>query len=659
MVTLVGPMGRVLKRFAADASGNMLVLSALSMPVVIGCAGLAVEYGSAVGLRAQNQRMSDLAAYAGAVAYAREQSEERMRAAALAVVALNGGDPQQAEVSLVASPLDPDALAVRVDVAGVQPAFLSAILSDVIAIPVLAGSTAILGSPAREEGGGCIVALDAAQSGITLSGGTTLNAPDCAIASNAAVVVPCGTRVSALKVTYGSTLDNCRWDTNVRETVARQSVTDPLAGHTGIAAAWARVASVNAMQWPPVPSVKSGTDVHFEGGWNQTTVAAVKAKMPIGCSAAWNAPRWTVDCSGVSSGQEIRFGNITVAGGVTLDVDPNGKGRTYYVNGGIETGSSGEFRFGGGNWTIRQGLRVQGSASVTFGAGSFLIGNGKFTCGGSQPSICVQGSGSLVFGDASMFNLGYGLRIEGSTRVELGGGSGNAYHIGNSGGTAVALEGSSRLRTGDVSAADGFRIKGDVKTAGGSCAWFGRAAHSDVDGQMSLSGGSRLGAGTWTVNGGFQLGASGGGGVTCFGQEVSLLGQDVTLVVSGKGVKSSGSCGDAAFCATAGYRNVTLSAPTTGANANVALIGPQTSATTTGASFAAGAASARISGAFYFPNGPLEMSGGAGVGGGTGGCFQVVASRVTLTGGTTGASNCEMSAESGGAQETVAVRIVR
>ena len=303
---MLAALDRAMRRFAADASGNMLVLSALSMPVVIGCAGLAVEYGSAVGLRAENQRISDLAAYAGAVAYSKEESEDRMRAAALAVVALNGGNPADASVSLVASPLDPAALAVRVDMAGVQPAFLSAILNDVVAIPVSSGSTAILGRAEEEEGGACVVALDASQSGITLSGGTTLNAPDCAIASNAAIGAPCGTRISALRVTYGSTLANCIWDNNVRETVARQSVTDPLAGHSGIAAAWARLSSVNAMQWPLMPTALSGTDVHFEGGWNQSTAAAVKAKMPHGCSAAWSAPKWTVDCSGVQSGRQGR-----------------------------------------------------------------------------------------------------------------------------------------------------------------------------------------------------------------------------------------------------------------------------------------------------------------------------------------------------------------
>lgn len=650
---------RKLKRFIGDASGNMLVLSALAMPVIIGCAGLAVEYGSAVALRAENQRISDLAAYAGAVAYSQEESESRMRAAALEIVAVNGRNPANANVRLIASPLEPTSLAVRVDIAGEQPALLSAIINDVVTIPVSAGATALVGSVEEEEGGACILALDPAQSGIKLSGGTRVNAPECEIASNAAIAAPCGTGITAKRVTYGSSLDHCIWDNNIKETAAKLTVTDPLAGHSGIAAAWARMTSVNAMPWPLKPSAKSGGDIHFEGGWNQASAAAVQAKMPHGCSATWNAPKWTVDCSGAQPGQEIRFGNITVAGGVLLDIDPGSTGRTYHVNGGIETGTSGEFRFGGGNWTIREGLLVHGSASATFGAGSFLIGSGKFNCGGAQPSICVQGSGSLTFGQSSTFNLGYGIRLEGNAHVELGGGSGNYYHIGHSGGVAVSITGSSRLRTGDVTAAGGFRIKGDITTGGGSCAWFGEATHHDIDGQMSFSGGARLGAGTWTVNGSLLLGAGGGGNVNCFGADISLLAENVTLVVSGKNLKSSGGCGNTAFCATAGYRNVTLTAPTSGLTAGLALIGPQSSAINSGALFAAGASSARISGAFYFPHGPLDMSGGAGVGGGSGSCFQVIATTITLSGGTTAASNCVMSEPNGQPGSSVSVRIVR
>lgn len=171
----------ILRRFAGDVSGNMLILSALSMPVVIGCAGLAVEYGSAVALRAENQRISDLAAYAGAVAYSKQDSEARMRAAALNVVALNGGNPANATVQLVASPVEPSSHAVRVEMAGMQPTFLSAILNDVATVPVNAGATALVGQGDDEQGGACILALDPGQSGITLSGGTRWRPPNTAL----------------------------------------------------------------------------------------------------------------------------------------------------------------------------------------------------------------------------------------------------------------------------------------------------------------------------------------------------------------------------------------------------------------------------------------------------------------------------------------------
>ncbi|MFC5384605.1 pilus assembly protein TadG-related protein [Aquamicrobium segne] len=657
-----------LKHFVREASGNMLILSALTMPVILGCAGLAVEYGSAVALRAENQRISDLAAYAGAVAYAQQESEARMRAAALGVVVINGGDPLNATVHLVSSPLDPDSLAVRVDIAGVQPALLSSIISDVMRISVSAGATALVRS-GEEDGGACIIALDPTQSGITLSGGTRLNAPECDIASNASIKAPCGTGIVAKKVTYGSAFDHCIWDNNVKEIVAQQTVTDPLAGHAGIAEAWNRISSVNSMQWPVKPphNEPGGQDVNFVGGWNQSDVARVRSAMPPGCNATWVQPRWTVDCSDVPVSNEIRFGSITVAGGVTLDIDADDPvKRRYFVNGRMETGSSGTFIFNGGRWVIRDGLRIHGSASATFGAGEYIIGsgyytNGGFNCGGNKHSVCVQGSGSLVFAGPSSFDFGYGIRVEGSTVTELGAGGGNYYHMGNpvTNSTSISVNGSARLRTGDVSRDNGFRIKGDVVTAGGTCIWLGSATQHDVDGHMTFGGGVHLGAGMWTVNGRFALGANGGGNVNCFGQDISLSAQDVTLVLSGKAIKPLGSCGETVFCATAGYRNVTLTAPDSGPTAGVAVIGPQLASVRYGALFTAGASSARISGAFYFPNGPLEMSGGAGVGGGSGSCFQAIASKVTLSGGTTGASNCVMNDAKGNAGNGVIVRIAR
>jgi hypothetical protein len=68
------------------------------------------------------------------------------------------------------------------------------------------------------------------------------------------------------------------------------------------------------------------------------------------------------------------------------------------------------------------------------------------------------------------------------------------------------------------------------------------------------------------------------------------------------------------------------------------VIGPASN--TGGATFAEGASSTSLSGAFYFPQGAISLSGGASVGGGTGQCLELIGTQVTLAGGTAAASNC-------------------
>jgi hypothetical protein len=74
--------------------------------------------------------------------------------------------------------------------------------------------------------------------------------------------------------------------------------------------------------------------------------------------------------------------------------------------------------------------------------------------------------------------------------------------------------------------------------------------------------------------------------------------------------------------------------------ANLVVMGPTASGVTTGATFAEGASNTSISGAFYFPYGPVTLSGGASVGNGTGQCLELIGSQITLSGGTTLASTC-------------------
>lgn len=73
--------------------------------------------------------------------------------------------------------------------------------------------------------------------------------------------------------------------------------------------------------------------------------------------------------------------------------------------------------------------------------------------------------------------------------------------------------------------------------------------------------------------------------------------------------------------------------------AGLAVIGP-TDGRTAGATLAAGASNARISGAFYFPTGPIVMGGGSGLSGGGSDCLQLVGSRISLSGGASAASDC-------------------
>jgi hypothetical protein len=108
------------------------------------------------------------------------------------------------------------------------------------------------------------------------------------------------------------------------------------------------------------------------------------------------------------------------------------------------------------------------------------------------------------------------------------------------------------------------------------------------------------------------------------------------MVIGGTNLPSSGTCSGQAFCLGAGYSTVKITAPSA---TKLAVIGP-TSSGAAGATMTQGASGSSISGAFYFPRGPVQMSGGANIADGTGSCLQIVGSRVTLTGGTTAASAC-------------------
>jgi hypothetical protein len=210
-----------------------------------------------------------------------------------------------------------------------------------------------------------------------------------------------------------------------------------------------------------------------------------------------------------------------------------------------------------------------------------------------------------------------------------------------------------------------FQAAGNLTTSGGTCVAIGAAAQHDINGSISAAGGIYLGSGIYTVNGYVALGNSGGGDVSncpTSGTTTGLTGLEVTLVVSGASTVSCNSIASA-FCLGAGFSTVNLTAPTSSSTlgsstAGLAVIGPQSSSNTAAAVFTSGATNTRVSGAFYFPNGAINMSGAAALRDtvDTNACLMLIGSQVTMGNGSAAGSTC---AGLGGSSSGTTVALVQ
>ncbi|RWF55692.1 pilus assembly protein TadG-related protein, partial [Mesorhizobium sp.] len=191
---------QIFRRFSRSRDGNVLIISALVLPLLIGMAALVTEYGGALVERSDNQRIADLSAFAGALAYNATKSTDQMKATAVNVAVLNGVPAADVQASLVTSPKTSGMKAVAVTINTPKSLILARVLQDRQQLNIHANSIAEVGAAASTPG--CMLALDGTQTGITLSGGTKISAPKCTVSSNNTVTVPCGTTISAIGVTY-------------------------------------------------------------------------------------------------------------------------------------------------------------------------------------------------------------------------------------------------------------------------------------------------------------------------------------------------------------------------------------------------------------------------------------------------------------------------
>jgi len=636
-------------RFFSDTRGAIGVLAALMLPILVGFTALAVEYGNGLLTKGQNQRIADLAAYAGALAYSSSGSTTTMTAVAQNVAALNGIAASNVTVQLVTSPRTSSDSAVQVKISTTTNLLLSSVLSNISSLSISASSYAQLNA----QTSACVIALSSSGTGVTLSGGTKITASTCAINSNTTVSVPCGTTMTAKVVTYNSSTVPSQPCTGISGTITKTATSDPLAGNLTVTTATSRLSTVSAMTSPTAPTVTTGTDISFDWTTSGSSSASAKAAT-VGCTATWSQPTWTMTCP---AGGTYNFGNITVGGGIAVNFDASANGSsTYNFSGSINnTGST--MILGGGTYKIAKGVTTGGGTTTTFGAGTYTMGRSTSTCnGGGYYSICNTGT-TLTFNGPSTFVLNSGYYNNGGSTLVLGSGTTNSFNIGTSSdGNSIYLGGGSKTTMADATGASSlFRLIGNLNASagGGSCFTVSAAAQHDVQGYIAMAGGTVLGTGPYTVTGYVALGANGGGDVSCNGTTVGMSGTGVTFTIGASSTPSSGSCSGYAFCVAAGFSNVAITAPTSGSLANLVVVGPTSTSNTSGALFAEGSSGTSLSGALYFPNGPITLSGGSSVGDKSGQCLQMIGSQITLSGGTAAASSCISSSGSSGSGSSI------
>ena len=636
-----------------DRRASVSIVGALVLPLLIGIVGLVAEFGHGLLNKVEDQRVADLAAYAGATAYNATASTTTMNSVIANVASLNGIPSADVTGSLVTSPSGDGNQAVKVVVATSDSLILSQVIGSSATLPVSGTAFAEL----KANAPGCIIALNTAGSGITLSSAASVTADACAVDSNATVSVPCSTTITTIAVGYDSASAPSQPCSGIQPPagigavkVLKTLTADPLLGNSAVSTATARLATVAALTSPAAPSVSAGGDISFALGAGSTVAQAAAD----GCTASLSGSLWTVTCP---SGGTYHFGNIVASSAINVHFNTAGSAATTYdFSGGVSVTSASTMAFGPGTFNIAKGVTISSASSGAIGAGTFNIGPSASTCtDGGKYSLCVASSTSLTFGGPSNFTLGGGVYAGSSATVTLGSGTTNSFDIGSSSnGNALNTSSASNVIFADATGVSSlFEMVGNVNAVSAACVALGDANEHDINGAIIAASASSatLGSGVYTVHGYLDDESASGGG-SCLGSSAGKAGTGVTFVLDAANTPASGSCAHLAICVLSAS-GASLVAPTTGATAGLAVIGPVSSANTAGALFES-ASSGSFSGVVYMPNGPITVSSASSLGGGSGQCLELIGSQVTVSSASAVGSTCI-----GGATSNAAVVLVQ
>jgi Flp pilus assembly protein TadG len=636
---------RILRAFAQRREGSVSVVTAVSLPILIAMTGLVAEYGNGLLHKVEDQRIADAAAFAAATAYGASTSNS-ITSVADAVASINGIPTSDISATLATSPTGDGNQAVQVSVTTQSPLLLSKVLGNTQAnLNVTATSYAEIkgGAP------GCIIALSGSGTGVSVSGGTSISADACAIASNASVTDPCGPTITTIAVDYNTSAPSVGCNgiqppSGKSLSIRKSATTDPIAGTTQLASATATLTTLAGLTYPGALSgVPAGTNCDLSPRHGSLNCAASLAT--IGCSPSASGSVWTITCTGNGP---FNFGSTSFGGGLTYKFVATGASPTWNFSQVLDLTGGDTYTFQAGTFNFAGGVETGGGVHATFGtvgtASTYNFGSGTFSCNSTTGySICNTGT-NLTFAGPSPFTIQGGVYNSGGETLVLGDGTTNSFDIGKANDGDSFEQGGGAVTTfGDATGnGDVFQMQGnlDVAAGGGSCLTLSAATNHYIGGYFASAGGTTMGAGVYTVNGYFALGPSGGGDVSCNGTSIGMYANNVSLVIGGANVPSSGNNANQSFYMGAGFSNVTLLAPTSGPTANLAVVGPQSGSN--GAALTEGASGADFSGAFYFPTESVSMNGGSSLGSfGSNQCLMLIGSQVSLSGGAALASSCQ------------------
>lgn len=581
-------LGR-LRAFPSSAEGSVSIIGAFSLFGMIAAIAFSIELGQAYVALQSNQRTADMAALGGASAYVAHRDQTVLLATANDIVNANGAETSNVTVRFIPNFEDSGIDVVKVDVRSTIPLYFARILESDASYTVSSTGVASLPSASAPA---CILALDSNGKGLSVSGGATISAKDCAVTSNTSTTVSGGSRVTAkalsttndLKVEGGGQVSaedvvyggskSVQAGSSITGTQNRRSVTvaDPLAGDAKLATAFN---SLGTYTFPQKPTVGTGEDLTL--GYYPTTMT-FQGRTSTLENGVWTFPPGTYS---------IRNLNTQ---GLTLNIQGPS---VVTVSGGVSIGGGGKLMIGDGPVSIAAPVNLSGGTSMTLGEGRHYLGR-----------VTVGGGSSLTLGAGDLDVDGPIIVSGGGSRVTVGAGD---VAIGAANGKGVELSGGGELRFSNGR----FSSAGSIVTQGGSTLAIGDTATHYINGDLDLRGTVILGRGLYLINGAFSNTTGG-----------SITGSDVTFILRDQ-------------LTYAGGAGINLSAP--GENSSWGIPGLLFASLTTQATSFGGGAQGEYSGTLYFPKSDFTLSGGAGM---SSSCFSLIAKSVTVTSGPTATSTC-------------------